>query len=431
MIDLRETSINTIKKHKLIGLENLPIAIFPHYAGFGIGNMPASICQWFGIPQFDVPPLSKTITTHLQDEYQNIIVLMVDGLHFQLFEEWLAQERCAEHNASNWRPMFDRMVFSPLTSIAPSTTSAALTTLWTGRLPAAHGIIGYELFLKEFGLIANMIFQSVAAFIGDNGSLLRAGFNPATFLPVDTLGTHLHAHGVNTYSFQHASIAQSGLSKMLLKHVISNAYNTPNDLFKNVENLLDFKSNEKKYIYIYWGDLDTHSHHFAPQNARVAAEWRNFAIILGHFLNNLDKKRASNTLFLLMADHGQITTTINDEFNLSHHPQLIKHLIMLPSGESRLPYLYTRKDAETPFREYLHNTWGDTFTMAPARTVLGSGLFGNGDVYQGTIDRLGEWVIFPKDNAYWWWVNKENHLLGRHGGFSEEEMLVPFSAISF
>jgi len=54
---------------------------------------------------------------------------------------------------------------------------------------------------------------------------------------------------------------------------------------------------------------------------------------------------------------------------------------------------------------------------------------GFGKAYKGTTDRIGNWVVIPKNNAYWWWVNKENVLRGRHGGLSPQEMLVPFFAI--
>jgi hypothetical protein len=67
--------------------------------------------------------------------------------------------------------------------------------------------------------------------------------------------------------------------------------------------------------------------------------------------------------------------------------------------------------------------------MIPSSEVLSAGLFGSGQPYHGTIDRVGQFVVFPRDNAYWWWVNKENHLRGRHGGLSQSEMLVPFFAL--
>jgi hypothetical protein len=34
-------------------------------------------------------------------------------------------------------------------------------------------------------------------------------------------------------------------------------------------------------------------------------------------------------------------------------------------------------------------------------------------------------VVFPRGNAYWWFPERDNPLLGRHGGLSQAEMLVP------
>jgi len=42
---------------------------------------------------------------------------------------------------------------------------------------------------------------------------------------------------------------------------------------------------------------------------------------------------------------------------------------------------------------------------------------------------MGSFSALPYGNAYWWWANKENHLLGRHGGFSKLEMLTPFLSL--
>jgi hypothetical protein len=38
-------------------------------------------------------------------------------------------------------------------------------------------------------------------------------------------------------------------------------------------------------------------------------------------------------------------------------------------------------------------------------------------------------MVVTRDNAYLWWSRQDNFLLGRHGGLSPEEMLVPFLAV--
>ena len=101
-------------------------------------------------------------------------------------------------------PLVRRGTLGALTSVVPSTTSAALTSLWTGRSPAEHGVLGYEVFLKEYGLVANMITHAPASYEGEVGSLQHAGFDPESFLPVPTIGPHLAAAGIESHAFLHA-----------------------------------------------------------------------------------------------------------------------------------------------------------------------------------------------------------------------------------
>jgi hypothetical protein len=57
-----------------------------------------------------------------------------------------------------------------------------------------------------------------------------------------------------------------------------------------------------------------------------------------------------------------------------------------------------------------------------------AGLFGPGTPHPEIFNRIGDLIVAAKGSAYWWWAAKENPLIGRHGGLSADEMLVPFLA---
>jgi len=316
--------------------------------------------------------------------------------------------------------------FAALTSIVPSTTSSALTTLWTGRPPAEHGILGYEMWLKEYGLLANMIMHSVTSFVGDAGGLRRAGFQPETFLSLPTLGSHLVDLGVQPFAFQHASISQSGLSKMLMQNAKTLPFHTYSDLWTTLASILEANTDKKTYSYVYWGDIDYLSHRFAPDDERVALEFASFSLLLEHFVANQKRQERKDTLLIITSDHGMMPTPHHPSFELKNHPELIKCLAIPPSGENRFAYLFLRPGRETFLKEYTENTWHGQFHLLPSELILKSGLLGNRKIHPQALDRLGDWTAIPRGNAYWWWANKENHLLGRHGGLSSSEMLVPF-----
>jgi predicted AlkP superfamily pyrophosphatase or phosphodiesterase len=316
----------------------------------------------------------------------------------------------------------------PLTSVVPSTTATALTSLWTGRTPAEHGVLGYEMWLKEYSLSANMILHSPAFFQGDVGSLGKSGFNPLTFLPVPTLGPHLAAHGIPTYAFQHFAIAFSGLSSMLFPSVNVRPYRTASDLWVSLPAHLQAHAGERAFTYIYWDELDELSHRFGPNDVRVELEFANFTSLVEHFLNTMIGSRGE-TLLLVTADHGHIHTPKSPRFELRNHPELTSSLHMLPSGESRFAYLYIKPGCEGKVREYLERALPEQFIMLASEAVVQSGLLGGGRPHPGLADRTGDYVLIAQEAAYLWWANKENFMLGRHGGLSTIEMQIPLFGV--
>jgi len=60
---------------------------------------------------------------------------------------------------------------------------------------------------------------------------------------------------------------------------------------------------------------------------------------------------------------------------------------------------------------------------------VAKGLFGPGKPHPFLSDRLGDLVVAARNGAYMWWAEKENPLIGRHGGLSVDEMIVPLLSV--
>jgi hypothetical protein len=103
-------------------------------------------------------------------------------------------------------------------------------------------------------------------------------------------------------------------------------------------------------------------------------------------------------------------------------------LQMMPTGENRLAYLYLRPGYEEAARQYIEAQWPGQFQVLDPADLIAKGLFGPGEPHPKLADRIGDLVVAAQGNAYWWWADKENPLIGRHGGLSREEMIVPFVA---
>jgi hypothetical protein len=79
-------------------------------------------------------------------------------------------------------------------------------------------------------------------------------------------------------------------------------------------------------------------------------------------------------------------------------------------------------------QNYLTTAWSDSFSVVDSHDAAQAGLFGPGKHHPSLPDRIGDLIAIAKKDAYLWWADKDNPLLGRHGGLHPDEMLVPFLA---
>ncbi len=423
MQDLIPTTVEQIEKKRVPGIELGVDSIHPAYDGLSIMNVPSSISAWLGAGSFGHSPLQLPALDQLSEGVDQVVLLLVDAVSLHRCQTWLAS------SASKLNAAMQDGLITTLTSVVPSTTSAALTTLWTGRSPAEHGILGYELFLREFGMVSNMITHAPAVLGGSAGLLYEAGFSPEDFLPVSTIGPHLAQAGIESHAFLHQAISGSGLSRMHYPEVTRHTFRGIADLWLNVRRLVNLPLNSRRYIWVYYGGVDWISHLIGPDTEDAEITFMTFTdVLVQQFLTKIDPQIGRKTLFVMIADHGQLHTRKDPHYEIQNHPNFARRLQMDPTGENRLAYLYPKPGQTDAIEEYLQRTWPGAFTSVPSSHALHSGLFGPGEPGPQTLDRLGERVVITHGDAYLWWAAKENPLVGRHGGVSREEMLVPLLA---
>jgi predicted AlkP superfamily pyrophosphatase or phosphodiesterase len=382
------------------------------------------VCRWLGAPGIGAGPLAGELVAPLDGDYRRVILILMDGLAFHRLNRWIQHGEMPV-----WSALAEQGLFVPLTSVTPSTTSSALTSLWTGRSPTEHGVTGYEMWLKEYGIVANTILHMPITFKSDLGALSRAGFAPETFIPFQKLGSHLAAHGVKTYALEQLGLLDSGLTRMLFDEARVKGFNTAADLWITLRQMLQSQPDERCYTWVYWDQVDYFSHHYGPDDERTAAEFSLFSRAMEQFfLDPLGPAARRDTLLVLTADHGQIATRPDPHYDLRNHSGLVRRLHINPTGENRLAYLYIRPGQSEAVREYLERTWPNQFAVVESGYAAEMGLFGPGQPHPGLQDRIGDYLVIGRGEAYFWWANKEDRMYGRHGGLHPEEMLVPFLA---
>lgn len=395
----------------------------PDYEGGSIANIPSTICKWLGVPEIHNQPLRNEIITSHTKIYDRVILFLIDALAYERLTKWVE-----EGKLPYWEKILAKGVVKPITSISPSTTSAALTTFWTGGTVSEHGVVAYEAWLKEYGIVSNMIMHQPISIYGATGILQKAGFNPSTAVPLKSMGTHLKEHNVKTHAIQHSSIIGSGLSETFMHDTIRHPIKSLSDMVYTLKEILDAPIVQKEYIWCYHGIVDSLGHAFGPDEIRSIAEMESIGHVFWEYLIK-QNQGDQNTLFLVSADHGQITTTKDDFYDINFHPELLKMLHIKPTGEGRFIFLHPKPKKVDAVYDYFKKTWGDEFVLYDAEELYEAGIFGENKTYPDLEDRIGEIIALATTDKYLWRGLKANPLIGKHGGLTPIEMIVPLLMI--
>lgn len=399
-------------------------AILPVYDGYSIANIPSSICHWLGSETGEMLP-GLTLEQAYGDHFRHIILIIIDGLGLQQMN--MVSSRLSE-NLWIRRTQKDS-IQSVLTSVIPSTTVAALTSIWTGSPSGKHGLVGYEMWLKELGMVVNYLPYSPVALSSKVGLIAEAGISPENMFPTETYGQILSRNGIVSRSYLPTMISTSNLTRgqMTGSKVIS--YRRFGDLWENLkENLAADKLN-KTCETIYWNDIDTYGHLMGIDDERVFFDLDQFFFGLEKTFQNLSKMDLGETLILITADHGQIRNTPDQNRDLKKHPELLKLLTIMPCGENRFTYFYPKSGKEKAIINYMEEKWPGDFLIVSSQEMIQKGLYGKSNLHPDLENRIGELIAVAQKDAYFWWPNRPDRLFARHGGVSEAEMLVPLTGI--
>jgi len=404
---------HTLRTHRLPGLEgHLPEHfIMPHYGGYSIANIPATVGALLGVELAGgAPPLPVHLWADLAMDVRCVVLILLDAVGYLHLQRILAEED------SVFRHLAQAGRLVPLT--------AALTTLWTGQTPLGHGFLGTKLLLSDQGVLANMLHLAPAAHKQPE-ELLDWGWVPEEFVTVPSLAQQLAAGGVQTVAHTYLPYIGDGLTRIFLRGMASvQGYVGFSDLWINLRHTL-LRQAAPLFVSAYWGSTDSIAHLYRPGEP-FRAELRHLARTLEEdFLAPLPAAAREGTLLIITADHGHTTTPPNRAVRFSDHPALQQTLLIPPAGEPRAAYLYVRPGQAEPLRAYVADHLADRFLLLEMERALAAGLFGPEEPTPESRARLGDFLLLARNDSR---IIVEEHKVpmhGHHGSLTPEEMLVP------
>jgi hypothetical protein len=319
----------------------------------------------------------------------------------------------------------------PLTSVFPSQTTNALTTLNTGLTPQEHGLFEYFIYLKNIGIVNSLQFER----IDYKNKQINKKIDPSIMLlKGKTIHNRLKENGINTFTHINAANAFNACSNLIFQGSTIVPAAKPSDTIVQLRKKLEENSHNNAYFFVHIDTLDTIAHEYGPDSYEYYAELSLITYLLNkELVQKIDLKTAGETYLFLTADHGGVTVNPQETIYLSKTTlplQNANRKPIFPTGSPREIFLHIKEEKLSETKEWLNRKIGRRAHIIETKIAAKNGLFGLGIVNKEFLERTGNLLILPYNNKTVWFENSQGRkisYLGQHGGLGKEEMIVPFA----
>ena len=323
-----------------------------------------------------------------------VVLLVLDGLG--------AEQLRARRGLA---PVLGSGTGAPVTTVAPSTTACALTSLVTGKTPAAHGVVGYR--VAYDGEVMNILQWSIRG-VDARVEVPAPAFQPHAAFPGATGPVPV----VTRYDYGPTGFTAAHLGAPELRR-----WHTPAGLVTAVRELARAGA---PFVYAYYEGIDRVAH-AEGLGSYYDDELRATDRLVADVLEALPAGAA----LVVTADHGQVDVGGAVEVL---GPEIMDGVTLI-SGEGRFRWLHTRPGAAADVTEAAAARYGDLAWVRTREQLVEEGWLG-GVPSDEVAGRLGDVALVPfaptafLDPA----DTGELRLKARHGSLTPAEMLVPLLA---
>ena len=417
---LKREAERLVAPHASLGI---PI---PAYGGRSLPNLASSLfaavtgrttASFPGV----LPPLSPEVDPFDGRRAPGRVVhLLLDGLGWEPFLRWSAT---TGRLGRAWRGRS-----RPITTVFPSTTTAALTSASTGAAPSSHGLVGYRQYLPRFGVVADLLRMSPVNVAGLD-LLVQREWKPEFVSGVPTL----FRRGLVGSALSRDRFEGTGFTRVLYEGSTYVPYATAADLAHELTRLLNRRS-PAGALYVYWDELDTIQHLRGPERASLFdLEMSHIVHLLGYVARHVGANVARRTTMLITGDHGQVPAALDRQIRVDRVRGVAKEMARPLAGDRRAGFFAARPGRREALRGALNEMAPRGSRIVAMEDAVAAGLFGPPPYHPELSDRLGDFlVLVPPPWGLTYLTpgtpSARRHLYGAHGGADPAELLVPLIA---
>ena len=327
---------------------------------------------------------------------EQVVLLVLDGLGWEQMQDRL-----------HLVPNLAALSGGPITTVAPSTTACALTSLVVGAPPAAHGVVGYRVAVDG---PAGPEVMNVLKWRTPSGDA-RPFVDPHTFQSLEPFG------GRPVPVVSKAAFIGTGFTDAHQRGARQVGWYEPSAMAVEVRALV---AEGERFVYAYYDGIDRTAHVYGfgdYYDAELIAADR----IVGDLLGSLP----SGCALVVTADHGQVEVGSN----LIRLDADVMDQTSMVSGEPRFRWLHTASGAPDEVEalaamcreRYSDRAWIATYDEVEQDSWLG------GPVKPEVRPRLGDVALVPFAPVAFMEPGDaaESRLVCRHGSLTAAEMFVP------
>ncbi|MGH9039856.1 MAG: alkaline phosphatase family protein [Acidimicrobiia bacterium] len=316
-----------------------------------------------------------------------VVLLVLDGVGWRALEE---------HRPENLHGLEGNAI----TTVVPSTTAAALTSIATGTPPARHGIVGYR--MRVGGQVLDVLRWRVPE-----------GRAPAP----DTVASVPAFLGRPIPVVTRGEFARTGFTEVHMNGARFVGWRTMATLVEHVRRLV---GDGERLVYAYYDGVDKVAHEYGLESGFFAAELASTDRLVGDLLEALPPQAA----LVVTSDHGQV------QFREWMELTDISKMVAAYAGDARFRYLHARPGAAQALAEAAEELCGNRAWVFPRDRLVDEGWLGPEPPAGPVLSRIGDVTLAARGSVAF--VDpthpQETRLVAGHGSLTPEEMLVPLLA---
>lgn len=371
--------------YRLRVLQTRPVPVVPDYGGACLDSIVPSLLS--------AQPEARAWMPEPVRAVSQVALVVLDGLGWEQLRERAALA-----------PVLAAMVGGPITSVAPTTTATALTSISTGLPPAQHGVVGYRVRVGAREVL-NVLRWHTAQ--GD----ARPFFDPESFQPRPAFA------GTSPPVVTRAEFATTGFTAAHLGGARLHGWRLASALVVEVRRLLHAG---EPFVYAYYDGIDKVAHD------RGFGEYYDAELIAtDRLVGDLVAALPPGAALVVTSDHGQVQV---EGPGIDIDPAVMADVDLL-SGEGRFRWLHARPGTAARLAEAAHRCYDDVAWVRTRREALEEGWLG-GRPTPEVERRLGDVALVPFEPVAFLDPadSGESRLVCRHGSLTPAEALVPLLA---